>query len=262
MSNSSSNKTPMINSKSFACPHCQTLTHQYWYSLYARAIDLPYIITNEKFEKLKEKEELPKEAVKLFEEQFYLFNSGNVFFEECDDPVTRNEARSLNISKCYTCNKLSVWIYNRLVHPENYEAPLASPDMPNSLLKDFNEARAIFNNSPRGSAALLRLCIQKLCIELGEKGDNLNHDIGKLVKKGLPTEVQQALDSIRVIGNESVHPGQIDLNDDRETAEGLFELVNFIIEKMITEKKQISSIYEKIPENKRKQIEKRDQKSI
>jgi hypothetical protein len=38
--------------------------------------------------------------------------------------------------------------------------------------------------------------------------------------------VQQSLDIVRVIGNDAVHPGQIDLTDDIETATKLFVLIN------------------------------------
>ena len=49
---------------------------------------------------------------------------------------------------------------------------------------------------------------------MGEKGKDINTDIGNLVKKGLPIKVQESLDILRVIGNEAVHPGQLDLKDD------------------------------------------------
>lgn len=89
----------------------------------------------------------------------------------------------------------------------------------------------------------------------------MNTDIGNLVKnKNLPAKVQQSLDALRVIGNEAVHPGQLDLKDDTKTATSLFRLVNFIAEKMISEPKEIEAIYSKIPENKKKQIEERDGK--
>jgi len=130
--------------------------------------------------------------------------------------------------------------------------------MPEDVLQDYNEARQIFNASPRGAAALLRLAIQKLCIALGKNGKNLNNDIGELVKAGLSSEVQKALDIVRVIGNESMHPGTIDINDDRETAAALFGLVNFIVEKCFTEPRKINELYQKLPEAKVKSIEKRD----
>ena len=132
-------------------------------------------------------------------------------------------------------------------------------DLPIEIQADYNEAASIARLSPRGAAALLRLAIQKICIFLGEKGNNLNTDIGKLVKIGLPQKVQQSLDALRVIGNEAVHPGELDLKDDYDTADALFKLTNFIAEKMISEPKEIEEIYEmKVPNSKKEQIAERD----
>jgi hypothetical protein len=119
----------------------------------------------------------------------------------------------------------------------------------------------VLSVSPRGAAALLRLAIQKLCLELGEKGRNIDDDIASLVKKGLSPVVQKALDSVRVIGNEAVHPGTLDLKDDVDTASRLFELVNIITEQMVSNPKHVEELYAKLPEAKRKAIEERDGKS-
>jgi hypothetical protein len=108
---------------------------------------------------------------------------------------------------------------------------------------------------------LLRLAIQKLCAALGEKGKNIDDDIASLVKKGLSSLVQKPLDAVRVIGNEAVHPGTLDLKDDRDTATELFGLVNIIAEQMISIPKHVEEVYGKIPEDKRKAIEKRDGKT-
>jgi hypothetical protein len=75
---------------------------------------------------------------------------------------------------------------------------------------------------------------------------------------GLPSAIQKSLDSVRVIGNDAVHPGKIDLRDDVKTAKALFKLVNIIAEKMITEVREIEEIYESLPDEKRKQIKERD----
>ena len=146
----------------------------------------------------------------------------------------------------------------KLLYPLTSPAPTPSEDMPEEIRTHYQEAREILNASPRGAAALLRLCVQKLMPLLGEKGKNINDDIAALVKKGLPVEIQQALDSLRVIGNEAVHPGTIDLNDDKETALALFGLLNLIIETMITQPKKINEIYNKLPADKRAAIQQRD----
>ncbi len=117
-----------------------------------------------------------------------------------------------------TVASFAVWVYNRLVFPSSREGPPPNPDLPDDVRLDYEEAGRILNLSPRGAAALLRLAIQKLCAYLGEKGKNIDDDIASLVKKGLYPLVQQALDAVRVIGNEAVHPGTLDLKDDRDTA--------------------------------------------
>lgn len=108
---------------------------------------------------------------------------------------------------------------------------------------------------------MLRLCIQKLCQHLGEPGKDLNTDIGSLVKMGLAPGVQAALDAVRVIGNNAVHPGQIDLTDDIDTAAALFGLVNFISEKMISDAAEIKRLYDLLPAGALAQIQKRDETS-
>ncbi len=80
------------------------------------------------------------------------------------------------------------------------------------------------------------------------------------MKKGLSALVQKALDSVRVIGNEAIHPGTLDLKDDRDTATKLFQLVNIIAEQMISNPKHVEELYGKLPEEKRNAIEKRDGK--
>ncbi|KAF0864720.1 DUF4145 domain-containing protein [Pseudomonas sp. LD120] len=132
--------------------------------------------------------------------------------------------------------------------------------MPKDIRLDYEEASSILDKSPRGAAALLRLAIQKLCKELGQPGKNINDDIKSLVAAGLSSMVQQALDTVRVIGNSAVHPGQIDLKDDRQTAESLFMLVNLIVEKMISEPKHVKAMFDSLPGNLIQGIKDRDKK--
>ena len=167
-----------------------------------------------------------------------------------------------SVCYCAHCSQYSIWFEEQMIYPDFPGNELSNEDLGVEIKKDYGEAASIIQKSPRGSAALLRLAIQKLCIQLGEPGKDLNTDIGNLVKKGLPTKGQESLDVLRVIGNESVHPGTIDIRDDKATASSLFRLVNFISEKMITEPKEIDALYNKIPDNKKVQIVNRDGKKI
>ncbi|MBW2108094.1 MAG: DUF4145 domain-containing protein [Deltaproteobacteria bacterium] len=142
--------------------------------------------------------------------------------------------------------------------PAGSVAPLPHPEMPENVKIDYMEARNIVNNSPRGATALLRLSIQKLCVHLGESGKNINSDIGNLVKKGLPVEIQQALDIVRVVGNNAVHPGELSEEDVADIAITLFHLVNEIVEDRIAKPKKLRKLFERLPEGAKKAIEKRD----
>lgn len=167
----------------------------------------------------------------------------------------------VHAAQCTRCERTSYWLDKLMIFPLTGGAPPPAADMPDDVRADYQEARAIVRMSPRGAAGLLRLAIQKLCKHLGEPGEDLNTDIGSLVKKGLPPRIQQALDAVRVIGNESVHPGTIDLRADPKTTLAIFSLVNQIINAMITQPKETQAIYDALPERKLKGIADRDKKA-
>lgn len=173
------------------------------------------------------------------------------------------------ICHCSHCRKASIWrvtcidddgkaIDGVMIHPGNIPAPLAHVDMPAEVQADYEEARNVAQQSPRASAALLRLCIQKLCQHLGEPGKNLNEDIGSLVKKGLPVEIQQSLDIVRVVGNNAVHPGELSGDDVRDVSGALFELVNHIVEDRISRPTKLATLFASLPAKALSAIEKRD----
>lgn len=164
------------------------------------------------------------------------------------------------VSYCERCDQNTIWYGEAIIFPQTSIVEPPNIDLPEHIKDDYNEAASILNQSPKGAAALLRLAIQKLCESLGESGKDINTNIKNLVAKGLPPKVQEALDSVRVIGNESVHPGTIDLNDNREIANRLFKLVNFIATKLITELKEIDELYNSLPQSKLDGIKKRDGK--
>lgn len=255
---------PATDQTAFPCPHCGALTTQYWHSLHPRLrpkerplpVTASLIPTDEAIRRMPNNS--GQDQVKLLEWASKL-RTGLLFIDEADNAVTcYGVVENLSISECYNCKRFALWVGDKLVDPPVMASVEPNPDMPDDIAANFNEARSIVNNSPRGAAALLRLCVQKLCIHLGEKGRKIDDDIASLVKKGLNVVVQQALDIVRVVGNASVHPGAMDLRDDRSTANSLFGLVNAIAEQMISHPKHVAELYQTLPQAKRDAIDKRD----
>lgn len=164
----------------------------------------------------------------------------------------------ITIHRCQCCGKKIIWIDDNYVYPD-IVAEEANSDMPESVRQLYDEAGLIYNKSPRAACALLRLAVDRLCNELGETDRDINKNIGALVEKGLPKSIQQALDVVRVVGNKAVHPGVISFDvDDEATAKMLMHLLNIIVQRMISEPKEIDSLYQGLPESVKESIEKRD----
>jgi len=238
-------------------------TTQYWYDVLADEVSsekgLPFVLTGQTQEqRAKIVEGLDGADKRKMIEYMDRALSGMVYLDSASSKYVQLSVSNLHLSKCYHCKKIAVWVFDRLVFPPTKSGVMPNPDLPSEVIADFEEAREIVNASPRGAAALLRLCIQKLCAHLGEKDKKIDDAIASLVRKGLNPLVQKALDIVRVIGNEAVHPGVLDLRDDRDTAFELFGLVNSISDQMITHPKAVETLYKKLPESKRKAIEERD----
>lgn len=177
---------------------------------------------------------------------------------------------------CSCCKKPSLWLVTEyidhplrrddksavLIYPDNGVAALPEIDMPEDVRKDYIEAARIFTRSPRGAAALLRLGLQKLCKHLGQNGKNINTDIRALAAESiLPPQVVKVADTVRITGNNAVHPGEMSDEDFDHVASKMFELLNFIVKKGISEPKELQALYELTPENPRKDAEAKDAKA-
>lgn len=252
--------TPALGEKSFSCPHCGALSHQTWFKSYLdgyRKDQAPSMPVPDVLNRVRAHRELENKD-KLIE-YFQRIIAKEIFIEKGDTTVYLNsELVNLHVCRCYSCEAFSLWVADDLVYPETAFVIAPNEDMPPEIKSDFTEAASIVDQSPRGAAALLRLCLQKLTAHLGLKGKNLDDDIGALVKKGLDARIQKALDVVRVVGNQAVHPGQIDLRDDKATATKLFNLVNVIVEATISTPKHIDAMFETLPDGALKAIEKRD----
>ena len=164
----------------------------------------------------------------------------------------------IGFSKCDRCRRHAIWVDTVLIFPAVMTAPLAHPDLAEPALSSYNEARAVLSGSPRASAALLRLCLQELVGQLGAESNDLNTAIGDLVASGLSPTIQRAMDALRVIGNDNVHPGVLSVKDDPATAVALFELVNLTVQTMVTDPARAKELFDRIPDSQKDQIAKRD----
>jgi len=248
---------PSVCETAFNCPHCGALVQQFWSLVYARRLKSSPKSSIENLQKMLDKEKDPAQCAILSNVIKNLSSNVPFIVQDCEYEHV-SMVGHMYISRCHNCTGLAVWIRDRMVYPSRGEAPPANPDLPPDIRRDYDEASSILDLSPRGAAALIRLAVQKLCRHLGQPGENLNDDIGTLTKNGLAPTMQQAFDAVRVMGNNAVHPGQIDMRDDRATAATLFSLVNLIADRLLSEPKRVQEMYDTLPEDKRQAIEKRD----
>ena len=211
--------SPKLAESRFTCPHCGALAGIEWSKIFT-------YISNGKY-------------------KFNYENPGNALFV-------------LWISTCRACCNYHIWKGDEMIFPTTSNIPMPNNDMPEEVKEIYIEAREVFPYSAKAAAALLRLAVQALCIGLGCKGKKIDDDIKDLVQQGLPVKIQQALDTIRVIGNNAVHPGTIDLNDNPEMTALLFHFINIIVNDMITQPNSINELYLQLPKGALDAIQRRD----
>ncbi len=237
------------SSNKFKCPHCNTLARQEWVNsnlLGDNIVELyEHLYLNY------------REKLQSYEQKYirgFLNSSASTLKQNFNFFLPSK----LSVSKCHSCNNFCLWVDKKIVFPKNMPVDKPNSDMNQDIQDLYNEAALILIDSPKGATALLRLALQKLLEQLGETG-KINNSIANLVKQGLSPKIQQALDVIRVVGNNAVHPGEINLDDNIEVAMKLFKIINIIAQDMITHPKEIEDIYDDLlPEGVKEAIKKRD----
>ena len=207
---------PEYEKDEFNCAHCKVLAHQIWVSnLYGERVETMVI-------------------------------GPSNYLRENLSPSDLFAA-----SRCERCNKWSIWIEESLVYPAQITVEDPNDDMPDEVRKLYRESAQVLSISPRAAAALLRLGLQILLGAVGGDGKNINDDIKKIVALGVEPETQRALDILRVFGNSGAHPGEIKLDEDPGLVQKMYGLMNYVTDRLITQKNQINELFEGLPRTRR-----------
>src|SRR5437870_4737251 len=119
-------------------------------------------------------------------------------------------------TKCPSCQQVIIKMIRRVgqdleverelaVYPKVIARPVP-PEVPVQYAEDFIEANLVLRDSPKASAALSRRCLQNLLRDVaGVKPGDLYTEIGEVLPK-LPSDLAEAVDAVRAIGNFAAHP--------------------------------------------------------
>lgn len=241
---------PRYESIKFQCPHCNTVATQKWFDAHKAGSTANGIINNLYLDYRNQVRDYTQEAIL-------------VFLRGIKNPLQSSlykfVPRGFSIATCASCNNFTLWVNEEIVYPKKTTVPPPNEDLDEDIKNLYLEASNILIDSPKGATALLRLALQMLLKQIGKDGKKINDDIKELVSEGLSPTIQQALDLLRVIGNNAVHPGQINLDDNAEIAQKLFSILNFIADELITKPKELEKLYaDLIPLETQEHIRQRD----
>ena len=241
---------PEYGNKKFQCPHCNTVATQQWFSANVASNRAPAILRALYFDYRSRIDNRAQSSI-------------SVFLDDIDRHIKSKfydlVHKDFSTATCLSCSKFTLWVNKEIVYPKTIALPPPNDDLNEDIKALYIEASSILLDSPKGAAALLRLALQKLLVQVGKGGKNINNDIKELVSEGLRPEIQKALDLLRVIGNNAVHPGQINLKDNPHIAQKLFNILNFIAEELITKPKEVEKLFaDVIPTETQDHIKQRD----
>ena len=140
---------------------------------------------------------------------------------------------STRVMLCPECNRIIIQIKRRpnssykftyiTVQPKNTSRNPIPKEVEGEFANDYMDACKVLADSPKASAALSRRCLQSILREKGEikqfneetkkiettkiKQGDLANEIQQILDNGnLPTQIANAIDAVRNIGNFAAHP--------------------------------------------------------
>ena len=220
---------PRLGAESFSCPYCNTVAHQDWYSLFLtpeNAAEVRVLTPETVNVGTLRQDDAQRDKIKEIDQFVERLKKNALTYEYQKHPhPLKVKMANLHISNCHSCNGFSLWVGGLLVFPTRIDKT------PELVEEDLEEAAAILNKFPRGAAALMRVCIQKLVPLLEDNGKEFNQRVSSLVRKGLEMEMQQAEEVLQVLRGDSAQLNSLESQADRETALRLLDSLKAVLER-------------------------------
>jgi len=150
-----------------------------------------------------------------------LVTSQRTFLIDRDPIILKEWTFRMKYTQCPACERAIVFllfvdmgkdppriIKEIQVWPKGISRSPLPKEVPAHLAEDYREACLVLADSPKASAALSRRSLQNLLREkAGVKPTDLSKEIDEiLASKTLPSDLADAIDGIRHIGNFAAHP--------------------------------------------------------
>lgn len=189
-------------------------------------------------------------------------------FEHSDSPIWRPDvpysqqitsSSQINLCfyKCPTCSGITITAKGSGSATRDLDMNLLPnsfatqfPDyVPESIRKDYSEACAIVNLSPKASATLSRRCLQSLIRDFwGIKKNTLYQEITELQNR-VSAEQWRVLNALRNLGNIGAHPEAnvnliIDINPD--DALKIIKVIELLIKQWYIERHEQQKLYSEV----------------
>jgi hypothetical protein len=224
---------PQLGTESFSCPHCNTVAHQDWYSLFLKpenATEVRILTPETVNVGTLRQGDGQRDNIKEIDQFIERLKKTQLTYEYQKHPhPLKVKMANLHISNCHSCNGFSLWVGGLLVFPTRIDKT------PELVEDDLDEAAAILDKFPRGATALMRVCIQKLVHLLEENGNALNQRVSSLVRKGLEMEMQQAMEVLQVLRLDPVQLNPLESQADRETALRFLDSLKEVLERRMSQ---------------------------
>lgn len=162
------------------CPHCNTAVHINWLETSAHVVD----------------SSSPDDGAAIF--HGLCPSCWGLIIKLCYGPTGQGQFNQLELLNTTR---------EEILYPKYYTREI-EPEVPEDHKKDYQEASAVLNISPKASAAISRRILQNI---LREQYNIRNKSLAKQIDeflnlKGIPAHLSSAIDAVRNVGNFAAHP--------------------------------------------------------